>query len=313
MFEIRRYTEADKAAWDAFVAESKNGTFLFFRDYMDYHSDRFNDHSLMIFLDGCLYALLPANEANGTLYSHQGLTYGGLVMSQRCKAAQVRDIFIQLNGYLSQQGIVHVVYKHVPWVYASLPSEEDLFALANVCHASLRSRDVASVVMLDRRLKFSTLRKRGVRKAQSAGLRIQESDDFSVFWQLLEANLWQKFQAKPVHTLSEISLLKSRFPENIRLFEVRQGDELLGGTVLYMDSQVVKTQYISANEKGRKMGSLDGLFAHLLDYYEGKGVRFFDFGTSNLSQNDDLNDPLIFQKEGFGGRAVCYDTYEWDV
>ena len=313
MFEIRRYTEADKAAWDAFVAESKNGTFLFFRDYMDYHSDRFNDHSLMIFLDGCLYALLPANETNGTLYSHQGLTYGGLVMSQRCKAAQVRDIFIQLNGYLSQQGIVHVVYKHVPWVYASLPSEEDLFALANVCHASLRSRDVASVVMLDRRLKFSTLRKRGVRKAQSAGLRVQESDDFSVFWQLLEANLWQKFQAKPVHTLSEISLLKSRFPENIRLFEVRQGDELLGGTVLYMDSQVVKTQYISANEKGRKMGALDGLFAYLLDCFEGEGVRFFDFGTSNLAQNDDLNDPLIFQKEGFGGRGICYDWYKWSL
>ena len=313
MFEIQRYTEADKAAWNAFVAESKNGTFLFFRDYMDYHSDRFCDHSLMMFLDGCLYALLPANEANGTLYSHQGLTYGGLVMSQRCKAAQVRDIFIQLNGYISRQGIAHVVYKHIPWVYASLPSEEDLFALANVCHASLRARDVASVVMLERRLKFSTLRRRGVKKAHSAGLRIQESDVFSAFWQLLEANLWQKFQAKPVHTLSEISLLKSRFPEKIRLFEVRQCDELLGGAVLYMESQVVKTQYISANEKGRKMGALDGLFAYLLDYFEGKGVRFLDFGTSNLAQNNDLNIPLIFQKEGFGGRAVCYDTYEWEV
>ena len=38
MFEIRRYS-ADKAdEWNAFVATSKNGTFLFDRRYMDYHS-----------------------------------------------------------------------------------------------------------------------------------------------------------------------------------------------------------------------------------------------------------------------------------
>ena len=313
MFDIRRYTVADKAVWDAFVVQSKNGTFLFFRDYMDYHADRFCDYSLMIYLDGSLYALLPANEADGVFYSHQGLTYGGLVMSQRCRAAQVRDLFVGLNDYLRQQGFIRVVYKHIPWVYASLPSEEDLFAISNVCHASLASRDVASVVMLDSRLPFSTLRKRGVKKALSAGLKVKETDDFAPFWQLLEANLWQKFQAKPVHSLSEISLLKSRFPENIRLFVVSQGDELLGGTVLYADSQVAKTQYISANEKGKNTGALDFLFDRLLQDCEGRGLRYFDFGTSNLPHNDELNDSLIFQKEGFGGRAVCYDTYEYDL
>ena len=313
MFEIIRYTPDRKDEWNLFVAQSKNGTFLFFRDYMDYHADRFCDHSLMIYLDGNIYALLPANEADGVLYSHQGLTYGGLVMSQRCKAAQVREVFVELNDYLRSQGFVRVVYKHVPWVYASLPSEEDLFALSNVCHASLRSRDVASVVMLDGRLPFSTLRKRGVKKGLHAGLCVREQTDFALYWRMLELHLAQKFHAKPVHSLDEIMLLKRRFPNNIRLMTVCKDDVVLGGTLLYDCGQTVKTQYIVASEEGRQHGALDFLFDNLLDCYEAEGRQFFDFGTSNLPENDDLNDSLIFQKEGFGGRAVCYDTYEWEI
>lgn len=311
MFEIIRYTEADKASWDAFVAQSKNGTFLFFRNYMDYHADRFSDHSLMVYYKSSLYALLPANLTGDTLYSHQGLTYGGLLMTDKCKTAVVRDIFIAINNYLRQQGISRVVYKHIPWIYASLPAEEDLFALSNVCHTSLVSRDVASVVELDNRLPFSVLRKRGIKKAEKAGISIMEMQDCREFWSLLEHNLMDRYGARPVHTLEEITLLKSRFPQHIRLFVACQGSRVFGGTLLYIDHQTAKTQYISANEEGKRVGALDLLFSQLIARCEKDGIRYFDFGTSNLVANDDLNDSLIFQKEGFGGRAVCYDTYEW--
>lgn len=86
MFEIIRYSSDRKAEWDDFINRSKNGTFLFRRDYMDYHSDRFSDHSLMFYFKGRLYAVLPATVVGGTLYSHQGLTYGGLVMGRDAKA-----------------------------------------------------------------------------------------------------------------------------------------------------------------------------------------------------------------------------------
>ena len=82
MPEITRYTAAQSAEWNEFVERSKNGTFLFHRSYMDYHADRFTDHSLMVWNKGRLSALLPANEHDGTLYSHQGLTYGGLITNQ---------------------------------------------------------------------------------------------------------------------------------------------------------------------------------------------------------------------------------------
>ena len=313
MIDIRRYT-ADKAEeWNAFVAGSKNGTFLFDRHYMDYHADRFTDHSLMIYENGRLYALLPANDdGQGTLCSHQGLTYGGLVMSGQCRAAMVRDIFIALNDYLREQGFRHVVYKHIPWVYCTLPAEEDLFALSNVCHAQLRSRDIASVVVLQHRMPFSTLRKRGVKKGQKNGLFVRELSDITVYWKMLEKHLRQKFHAKPVHTVDEMRLLKERF-HNIQLMAVCQDETILGGTVLYDCGQTIKTQYIMASEEGRAIGALDFLFDRLLDRYASEGRQYFDFGTSNKVDNDDLNDSLIFQKEGFGARAVCYDTYEWTL
>lgn len=313
MFEIRRYTAEWADEWNAFVAASKNGTFLFDRRYMDYHGDRFEDCSLMVYFKSRLYALLPANRLDDTLYSHQGLTYGGLVMSDSSTTALVRELFREMNDWLREAGVRKVVYKHVPWIYASLPAEEDLFALANVCRASLSSRDVGSVVMLNRRLKFSTLRSRCVKKALKAGVEIRESQDCSEFWPLLEANLKAKYDARPVHSLGEIALLRSRFPRQIRLFVACREGRVIGGTLLYICARTVKTQYISANEEGRRVGALDLLFTTLMDQCSENGAEYFDFGTSNLPDNNDLNDSLIFQKEGFGGRAVCYDIYEYSL
>ncbi len=313
MFEIRRYTAGQADEWNAFVAASKNGTFLFDRRYMDYHSDRFEDCSLMVYYKSELYALLPANRVAETLYSHQGLTYGGLLMSSDSKTAVVRDAFVAVNAFLRQEGIRRVRYKHIPWIYASLPSEEDLFALNNVCKAQICSRDVSTVVMLRHRLFLSELRRRCVRKARKAGVEIKEVQDCSVFWPLLEDNLKARYDARPVHSLEEIALLRSRFPQHIRLFVACKDGRVIGGTLLYICARTVKTQYISANDEGRRVGALDLLFSTLLDKCSESGMEYFDFGTSNRPDNDDLNDSLIFQKEGFGGRAVCYDTYEYSL
>ncbi len=43
------YSINRKETWDAFVQASKNGTFLLQRNFMDYHSDRFFDCSLLIY------------------------------------------------------------------------------------------------------------------------------------------------------------------------------------------------------------------------------------------------------------------------
>ena len=298
--------------WNLFVAASKNGTFLFDRHFMDYHSDRFCDHSLLVYRDQRLYALLPANQKDDTLVSHGGLTYGGLVTDSRCSAKGVLDAFTAINEYLRQQGFRHVVYKAVPWIYHQLPAEEDLYALTSVCHARLTIRDISSAIIGDRKIRFSESRKSGIRKAHRQGLTIAESTDFATFWQILNENLTGKYGVRPVHSVAELELLHSRFPEKIRLYMVFDGETPVGGTLLFLTPQVLHTQYISANAFGKQHGAIDLLFDHLINntYMD---YPYIDFGKSTVSDSADLNEQLIFQKEGFGARAVCYDTYEYDL
>ena len=312
MFEIVRYSASKADEWNQFVAQSKNGTFLFDRQFMDYHADRFCDHSLMVYRDRRLYALLPANEKDDVLVTHGGLTYGGLVMSRQCSAKGVLDVFTAMNDYLRQQNFQHVIYKAIPWIYHQLPAEEDLYALTSVCNARLTIRDISSAIVATRRMKFAESRRSGLRKAQRAGLTIAESDDVEAFWHILNDNLTTKYAVRPVHTADELRLLRSRFPERIRLWMAYRGQTPVGGTLLFLTPQVLHTQYISATPDGKAIGAIDLLFDHLINNVYAD-CPYIDFGKSTVSDSADLNEQLIFQKEGFGARAICYDTYEYDL
>lgn len=312
MFEIKRYTAADKEVWNAYVRQASNATFLFDRNYMDYHADRFKDHSLMFYKNGKLHSLLPANQDGDVLRSHGGLTYGGLIVDQRATAADILQLFKELNEYLKAHGIQKVYYKPTPWIYHQIPAQEDLYALINACQAKVVVRNIASVIDMSHPLKWSRDRHYGANKARTEGIMVEESKDFAAFWQVLEDNLMLTYQAKPVHTLEEMLLLKSRFPEQIKLYVAKKDSEILGGSLLYITPQVVHSQYISATPEGKHLHAIDAIFRKILneDY---KDCRYFDFGTSNEQQGKVLNTSLIYQKEGFGGRGVVYDTYEWDV
>lgn len=60
------------------------------------------------------------------------------------------------------------------------------------------------------------------------------------------------------------------------------------------------------------------LFDHIInnvysDRQRYADITFFDFGKSTEDEGNYLNHNLIFQKEGFGGRGVCYDSYEYNL
>lgn len=310
--EIRRYRREDKELWNSFVSKARNATFLFDRNYMDYHADRFDDNSFMFYHKGKLKAVLPANVAGDTLYSHQGLTYGGLLLDKKATVEDVLECFDSLNFWLRENGISKVVYKTLPWIYQQYPSEEDLYALTWKCKAQLISRDISSSIVIDNKLKFAESRKSGIRKALSLNIEVGESNDVDGFWHVLEDNLGNRYNAKPVHTASEMKLLMSRFPNNIKLYVAKMNGEIVGGTLIYVTPQVVHTQYISASVEGKKHGALDLLFDYIINKVYAN-CRYFDFGKSTEQGGAYLNEPLIFQKEGFGGRGVCYDWYQWEL
>ena len=323
MITVTRYTPQKHQTWNEFVKQSRQGTFLFDRNYMDYHQDRFHDHSLMIYYKDKLYALLPANEVvfasnneipQKELVSHQGLTYGGLLTCNKMTAELTCETFEAIGNYLKQEGFSKLTYKAIPWIYHKIPSEEDLYALIHVGKASLSAREISTTILLQNKLRFSEQRRRGVNKAKKNNLIIRQSsqEDVFAFWNILNNNLQQKYHTRPVHSNEELQLLMSRFPENIIGYSVLKDEEVIAGTIIFITPQVIHTQYIGASEKGKEEGALDLLFDYLINQKKWN-APYFDFGKSTEDRGNYLNTNLIHQKEGFGGRGVAYDTYEWTL
>jgi len=303
------YEPGCAGAWDSFVESSKNGTFILRRTYMDYHSDRFEDHSVIIERGGRICALLPAHQVADRICSHNGLTYGGFVIGPDMKTPTMLDVFEKVLEYYRDRGIESVLYKTIPHIYHRLPAEEDRFALFRR-GARLIRRDVLSVIGMGHPPVIQDRRARGARKARAEKVSSGKDDDWAGYWAMLTGHLEQRFGVAPVHSLEEINHLRSLFPERIKLFGARNASgSLIAGTVIYETDLVAHVQYIASNDEGRKLAALDLLFTELVrDYCSTK--PWFDFGPSNTPPGRDLNTGLIEQKEGFGGRAVMHDVYE---
>ena len=307
MMEALRYQPSMKPFWDAFVEASKNGTFLLKRDYMEYHSDRFTDCSLMFYEGENLKALFPASLHGKRVVSHGGLTYGGLIVDRSMTVGTMLDVMGTLLSFLRGGGMEELAYKRIPSIYCSYPSDEDLYALFRN-GAILSKCGISSAIYLPERIRFSERRRRAVNKAKRFGLTIQESTDFEGFLKVLSDVLSQRHGVSPVHTAPELRLLQSLFPENIKLYVALKENRILAGTVVYITPQVVHTQYLANSEEGRICGALDFVIDNLVsDVYKDK--RYFDFGISTEDGGHYLNEGLAVQKQEFGARGIVYEEF----
>ena len=343
MISIYRYTQNKQTEWDDFIKVSKNGTFLFLRAYMDYHSDRFHDHSLMFYNEkNKLIAVLPANSnrpSNSpcigglpsrsgtppmqgergeglTLHSHQGLTYGGFVLSPEIHISEVGELFRLTVSYLKGNGFCEWNYKQIPYIYHLIPSQEEDYWLWQY-NATPKACNMMTVIDFQSTINdISSSRKRTYyNKLMRQGYTVAFDADIRDFWPILEDNLMERFSSHPVHSLSEIELLKQRFPDNIVCCTVKNPEGItIAGTLLFITQQVVRTQYISASHEGKHSNALDYLMLSLIKYYgDNPQYRFFEFGTSMAEDGVHLNEGLILQKEGFGGRAVACKIYSINI
>ncbi len=312
MIEVKRYTAADRKSWDDYVRIARNATFLFERNYMEYHADRFDDYSLMFYRQGRLCALLPAHRCDTTLVSHFGLTYGGLVMDIHVTISDVTQMITCLNDYLRHQGFTRVLYRPIPWIYHTHPSEEDLYAIFWQCHAHLYRRNIGTAISMQQHLQWRKDHLRRLRKAHENGVTVKRNAELAEFWPVLEDNLHKRFNASPVHTLEEIQLLQSRFPDNIIQYSAYRNGHIIGGITFYITQQVVHGQYSATNDEGKEYGAMEAIYEQIM-YHDYSDMVYLDFGSSTEEEGSVVNTGLIAHKEGYGGRGVVYDTYEWDL
>lgn len=308
-WRIERYRPHYAATWDEFNKNSRNGTFLFCRGYMDYHADRFLDCSWLAFKGNRLMAMLPANlTPDGVLHSHGGLTYGGWILPEaHLDGADLLDILSAAAEVWRKEGIKALDYKPVPNIYCSKPSQEDRYALFRM-GANLTECSLSSAIDLSSPGPFNKLQRRHLAKCSQKNVEIQESDDVSLFMRILEDCLRDRHDTRPVHSASELSLLKEGFPENIRIFLSLLDGKPQAGVCIYDTGIVAHSQYIATTPDGRENNLLTPLF-HTLITRTFASRRFFDFGISCEDHGQYLNRGLLRQKCSYGASGVTYERY----
>ena len=311
MISVRRYIDIDEELWNNFLENSRTNQFLLCRNFMEYHKDRFEDYSLMVFDEKNLVAIFPANIKNNIVVSHSGLTFGGFIVAKDETTKNSIQYFAQLLKYISENNIEKIIFKQSPSFYSSVSLDEIDYTMFLV-DAKMYRVDIAYAInqKLENNIQYQERRRRAIKKAEKSGVEIKETTDFSTFWnEILTPNLQSRFGVNPVHSLAEIKSLSANNLNKIRQFEAWQNGVLMAGTTVFETPNVAHAQYISASEEGRKNGAIDLLFHHLISTTFAH-KQIFDFGIVNEEEGRKINMGLLDWKEGFGARAYAHRFYE---
>jgi hypothetical protein len=298
-YTVRRYSSEYFELWNAFISIAKNATFLFHRDFMEYHADRFQDFSLLVFEGEKLVSVIPANREGDTVFSHQGLTYGGFVFSDDLVTFEIDLIIAEVILYLKENQIKEFSIKEIVSIYLNERKMETQQSLVKN-GAELVEAKMNLAIDFNSNFKVSKSKLKHYNRIKSIGLSIRNEENLTDFWnKVLCPRLEQKFNVKPVHSLKEIIGLKNKFPENIYQYSVYKDEEILAGITVFKTNTVIKSQYGATTEKGEKYRALDYLYITLIDKYKSQ-LDFFDMGTVNDNSELGYNFGLLNQKKELG-------------
>lgn len=311
--EILLFAPEDSVAWDIFCGNALQATILHTRKFLSYHEDRFIDRSLIIsdgekWLGVLPAALSPGN--NSEVVSHPGITYGGFLHQGGLRGEVMMEALLLTQDFYSKLGYQSLVYKATPTFYHRSPAQDDLYALFRLGASKTRC-DLSSTIYLENRLPLIKGRRWGIKKAQKSGVIIVQGGQYlKYFWEILSNNLSEKHEAAPVHSLSEIEILIERFPEEILCICSEYEGVVVAGVILFIAPQVLHTQYIASNVKGREVSAVDAVIEHCIMLGINAGKKWFDFGINNENNGLILNDGLYSYKNGFGGGGYVHDFYK---
>ena len=116
--EVIRYNDSFKEKWDKFVLNnSVNGSFLQSRTFLEYHKDRFVDHSLLFIRGGSqIVGVCPACEkiedGKKCFYSHIGSTFGGIIIGKEFyNLTNAIGMIDAVDEYLKNNGFDYAMFK----------------------------------------------------------------------------------------------------------------------------------------------------------------------------------------------------------
>ncbi|NNL82797.1 MAG: FemAB family protein, partial [Winogradskyella sp.] len=261
-----------------------------------------------------LIAVFPANIKNNTLYSHQGLTYGGFVVEQSLNATDVEPVINAFLDYLKTTDVQELHLKGLPGFYHSEISKA-IETCINTKATELYRTDKVLAIDYNKPIDIHKTKRKHFRRHQETGFKIEETQDFTMFWEnILVPRLNEKHGVKPVHSLKEIMLLKKRFPQQIKQYNILLNKTILAGITIFDKGRIVKSQYGATTETGEQMRALEYLFITLINKYKAEGKSFFSMGIVRDEEHPKgYNEGLLRQKQELGCKEFHQHFYKLKI
>ncbi len=247
-----------------------------------------------------------------TVISHPGATFGGIVHNGALAGCVMANALTTIKTHYRQAGFNFLLYKAVPDYYRWRPCADDLYALYHT-GAEQTTAKLSAVINLNHRGLVSKRRRRGIKKASNAGIKIAQGIQYApLVWDLVKENLLTRHNTQPIHSLEEIEYLAKTFPSEITFHVALLDNAPICAVVLFATQTLWHAQYIAANDIGRNNGALDFLFEHLITQATANNLCYFSFGTSNepMSKGGKLNEGLYKFKQEFGAGGHVHFFYK---
>lgn len=321
--KVVEYDKSYAKTWDYFVLnESVNGTFLQTRRFLSYHREgKFHDCSLLFMNGTTIVAVLPAHsgmiEETKCFLSHQGSTFGGIVIGRRfCNISYLEMIFACFDEYLKNREYEHVTLKPTSQIFQTQDSsliDYFLFLHGYECSMELGYyvdySDYADEVIAN----YSASRRRDYRyslKNEFLFKRLITEKEIEEFYWVLCDN-YRKFNKEPIHSLKELLELKfERIPDNVDFYGVYLNEKMVAGAMIFLFSnEIAHTQYLAVKQNCTEIFANEFLYTNLINVFKEKKYRYLSFGTSTLEGGKVLNRSLALYKESFGMREYINYRY----
>jgi hypothetical protein len=309
MIEIKQYDYSLKYEWDQFIENSEVSSFLLKRDFIEYHSDKYDEISLMVYNDGKLNIIIPGCKLDQTYSSFHFLTYGGIILSQNYKFTEIESSFQHVLSYIKENlNFKKFTIKRIPYIYYRKPNEDDLYLLFKN-DFKLIGRQLSSSLSLSN-FQIPSKKKYNYRKCLKNGIKLIECDSSENLMEIMNFNL-KKYKKKSVHTFKELNYLKSKFLNEICFYEAKLNNEVLGGCIIFKVNSCIHIQYMCSSDIGRKNRVIDFIVNKLIEIYS--NYEFLDYGISTEDNGNVLNYNLLNAKRELGFNAICYDIYHKEL
>lgn len=309
-----KYSIEYEEEWDDFIRNrSVNSTFLHGRKFYKHNELNAKDDCSYLFYDNNkLIAVFPANqyekEGKKILHSYLRSTYGGIVFSDDVTTIDIIAILEQIENEAKILGVSEIIIRPTFSIYNSGLTGSLDYALWKCCFG-IKYREVEFAIDLHKYPMYGSSCKRSTAAAYKKGIIVRESNELNHYWDILSANLIDRYGVTPVHNIEQIKYLKQLMGDDVKLFAAYLDGKMIGGILCFVSNKyVVHAQYIASNNLYQEYRPLNAVIDTIASWSRDNGYKYFNLGMATEPGGVIINDGLMRFKEGFGARGVLRET-----